>query len=145
MQGLAAVREHRPDAVITDLDMPRMTGLQLCREIRQDPELKHIPVIVVSGSLDSYDSHTLAAGVTAIVPKPFVASDAAAPTSPRSWRNPYGSPSKNSDPVGDRADPAVDPLPCNGRSAGCCRTPSRRTPGSVSRSPCGCVFVVPGC
>ena len=75
LQGLAAVREHRPDAVITDLDMPRMTGLQLCREIRQDAELKHIPVIVVSGSLDSWDAEALAAGVTAIVPKPFVASE----------------------------------------------------------------------
>jgi CheY-like chemotaxis protein len=73
VQGLAAVREHRPDAVVTDVDMPYMTGLQLCREIRRDPELRHIPVVVVSGSLDSHDSHTLAAGVTAIVPKPFVA------------------------------------------------------------------------
>ena len=51
-----------------------MTGLQLCREIRRDPELKHIPVVVVSGSLDSHDPHTLAAGVTAIISKPFVAS-----------------------------------------------------------------------
>lgn len=73
VQGLAAVRKHRPDAVITDVDMPYMTGLQLCREIRRDPELKHIPVVVVSGSIDSQDSQTLAAGVTAIVPKPFVA------------------------------------------------------------------------
>jgi CheY-like chemotaxis protein len=73
VEGLAAVRKHRPDAVITDVDMPYMTGLQLCREIRRDPELRHIPVVVVSASLDSHDSHTLAAGVTAIVPKPFVA------------------------------------------------------------------------
>jgi CheY-like chemotaxis protein len=72
VQGLAAVRRHRPDAVITDVDMPHMTGLQLCREIRQDPELKHIPVVVASGSVDSHDSHTLAAGVTAIIAKPFV-------------------------------------------------------------------------
>src|ERR1700750_2333043 len=70
VQGLAAVREHRPDAVITDVDMPHMTGLQLCREIRRDPELRHIPVVVVSGSLDTHDSHTLAARGTAILPQP---------------------------------------------------------------------------
>jgi CheY-like chemotaxis protein len=72
VQGLAAVRKHRPDAVITDIDMPYMTGLQLCREIRRDPALKHIPVVVVSGSLESGDTHALEAGATAIVPKPFV-------------------------------------------------------------------------
>jgi CheY-like chemotaxis protein len=75
LQGLAAVREHRPDAVITDVDMPYMTGLQMCREIRRDPELKHIPVIVVSGSLGSHDSDAREAGVTMVVPKPFVAGE----------------------------------------------------------------------
>jgi CheY-like chemotaxis protein len=69
-EGLAAVRKHHPDAVITDIDMPYMTGLQLCREIRRDPELKHIPVVVVSGSLESGDT-AMEAGVTAIVSKPF--------------------------------------------------------------------------
>jgi CheY-like chemotaxis protein len=73
VQGLAAVRKHHPDAVITDIDMPYMTGLQLCREIRRDPELKHIPVVVVSGSLDIEDSGVMAAGVTAVISKPFVA------------------------------------------------------------------------
>ncbi|MGX6604258.1 response regulator [Micromonosporaceae bacterium Da 78-11] len=75
VQGLAAVREHHPDAVITDVDMPHMTGLQLCREMRRDPELKHIPVVVVSGSIDSQDAHALEAGVTMILPKPFVAGE----------------------------------------------------------------------
>jgi CheY-like chemotaxis protein len=70
-EGLAAVRRHHPDAVITDVDMPYMTGLQMCREIRQDPKLKHIPVVVVSGSLDSANTLALEAGVTAIIPKPF--------------------------------------------------------------------------
>lgn len=73
LECLAAVRKHHPDAVITDIDMPHMTGLQLCREIRRDPELKHIPVVVVSGSLDVQDIRTLEAGVTAVIPKPFVA------------------------------------------------------------------------
>ena len=75
VQGLAAVRQHHPDAVITDVDMPNMSGLQLCREIRRDPELKHIPVVVVSGSIGAQDAHALEAGVTMIVPKPFVADE----------------------------------------------------------------------
>jgi CheY-like chemotaxis protein len=50
-----------------------MTGLQMCREIRRDPDLRHIPVVVVSGSVLANDEMALAAGVTLVVPKPFVA------------------------------------------------------------------------
>jgi|tagenome__1003787_1003787.scaffolds.fasta_scaffold20909596_2 CheY-like chemotaxis protein len=75
VQGLAAVREHHPDAVITDVDMPYMTGLQLCQEIRRDPELRHIPVVVVSGSIDPQDQAALDAGATMIVPKPLAAQE----------------------------------------------------------------------
>ncbi len=35
-------------AVITDIEMPRMDGLTLCRQIKEDPELKHIPVALFS-------------------------------------------------------------------------------------------------
>lgn len=72
-QGLDAVREHRPDAVITDVEMPLMTGLQLCRAIRDDPQLQHTPVLVVSGSIDPQDPQAHDAGVSAIIAKPVVA------------------------------------------------------------------------
>jgi CheY-like chemotaxis protein len=75
VQGLAAVREHHPDAVVTDLDMPHMNGLQLCREMRRDPLLRHIPVVVVSGAIGVRDLDALEAGATVVVPKPFVASE----------------------------------------------------------------------
>lgn len=70
-QGLAAVREHRPDAVITDVDMPVLTGLDLCRAVREDPDLKHTPVLVVSGSINPDDPRAMDAGVTTIIIKPF--------------------------------------------------------------------------
>ena len=75
VEALAAVREHRPDAVVTDVDMPAMTGLQLCQEIRADPELMHVPVVVVSGSVQIDDPRSAQAGVTAVVGKPFTAAD----------------------------------------------------------------------
>ena len=70
-QGLAAVREHRPDAVITDVDMPVLTGLDLCRAVREDPDLRHTPVLVVSGSISTADPAAMDAGVTTIIGKPF--------------------------------------------------------------------------
>jgi CheY-like chemotaxis protein len=70
--ALAAVREHRPDLVVTDVDMPHMTGLDLCRAIRADDELRHIPVVVASGSLLPGDGRAEQAGASATLLKPFV-------------------------------------------------------------------------
>lgn len=70
-QGLDTVREHRPDAVITDVDMPRMNGLQLCDAIAHDPDLRHIPVMLVSGSIHPDDPGTGYAGAAAVISKPF--------------------------------------------------------------------------
>jgi CheY-like chemotaxis protein len=67
-----AVRQHRPDVVVTDLDMPRMTGLDLCRAIRADADLKHIPVVLASGSLLPGDARAEAVGASATLLKPFV-------------------------------------------------------------------------
>src|SRR5690242_11433195 len=69
--GLAAVHAHHPDAVITDMDMPRLTGLELCRAVRDDPDLRHIPVLLVSGSIDLTARDAADAGITAILGKPF--------------------------------------------------------------------------
>ena len=71
VEALAAVREHAPDVVITDVDMPRMTGLELCRAIREDPQTSHLPVLAVSGSISPEDSGAARAGVTAVLGKPF--------------------------------------------------------------------------
>ncbi|MFI1988635.1 response regulator [Actinoplanes sp. NPDC020271] len=70
--ALAAIREHRPDLVVTDVDMPQMTGLDLCRAIRADEDLRHIPILVASGSLMPGDSQASEAGASATLLKPFV-------------------------------------------------------------------------
>ena len=72
MAALAAVREHRPDIIITDIGMPRMNGFELCRAIRADPRLHDIPVMVVSGAILRGDPEAIDAGVTTVVTKPFL-------------------------------------------------------------------------
>ncbi len=51
-QGLREAIQHRPDIVLTDLVMPRMTGDSLVREIRKVPELSTVPVILLTASAD---------------------------------------------------------------------------------------------
>jgi signal transduction histidine kinase len=50
--GLGILREQRVDLVLLDLMMPGRDGYAICHEIRSDPELQHIPVIMVTGSDD---------------------------------------------------------------------------------------------
>ena len=47
-KALATVRLEMPDLVVTDLVMPYKNGLEIIREMRSDPALSHIPVIVIS-------------------------------------------------------------------------------------------------
>jgi len=50
--GLAALKaalENEIDAVIADAVMPNMTGYDLCRMLRQNPNNKHLPIIILSG------------------------------------------------------------------------------------------------
>ena len=62
--------KHRPDAVLTDLGMPRMDGLELTRAIRADPHLADTPIVMLSGHLHPGDTQPFAAGVCAVLLKP---------------------------------------------------------------------------
>lgn len=59
--ALQTAIEAHPDVVVTDLDMPAMTGLQLCQAIRADPHLHNVPVGILSGSLLPGDPRAAAA------------------------------------------------------------------------------------
>lgn len=48
MDGWNALRNGRFDLVVSDIDMPRMDGIELVRRIRQDPGLKSMPVMILS-------------------------------------------------------------------------------------------------
>jgi PAS domain S-box-containing protein len=47
-QALKAARGSRPDAILADVLMPRLDGFRLCRAVRQDPDLRAIPLVLQS-------------------------------------------------------------------------------------------------
>ncbi len=48
MDALALARDHRPDLILMDIQLPEVSGLEVTRWIKEDPELKSIPVIAVT-------------------------------------------------------------------------------------------------
>lgn len=48
-EGLAVLKDARPDVIITDVEMPRMDGFTFCRKLKENRSLAAIPVIIVSG------------------------------------------------------------------------------------------------
>ena len=53
--ALDAIRERKPHLVLSDIVMPEMDGYQLCRAIKADPDLREIPVILVTSLMDPRD------------------------------------------------------------------------------------------
>ncbi len=71
-EGLRLVRTERPNMVLLDLILPKLDGYKLCRMIKFDTTLEHIPVIICS-ALGSDEDKKLAeqAGADAYMIKPF--------------------------------------------------------------------------
>ena len=49
-EGLKAMREEKPDIVLLDIIMPKMGGFEVMEEMNKDPELKEIPIVIISNS-----------------------------------------------------------------------------------------------
>lgn len=70
--GLEMARQHRPDLVLLDLNLPDMGGDEVLRHLREDPGLQEVPVVMISGdAMPGQISHLLALGATDYITKPF--------------------------------------------------------------------------
>ena len=70
--ALDAAREFRPDLVITDIQLPHVSGLDLIRMIRNDADLASVPIMAVTAYSAAGDEERIrAAGAQAYVSKPI--------------------------------------------------------------------------
>ena len=71
-EGLALVRRLCPDVVLLDVMMPKRNGYEVCQAIKADPELRAIPVIMLSAKGQEVEvMKGLELGAAAYVTKPF--------------------------------------------------------------------------
>jgi len=54
-KGLAQAEKHLPDLILLDIMMPKMDGLEVCRRIKNNPDLPFMPIIMVTAKTDSKD------------------------------------------------------------------------------------------
>lgn len=72
IEALNSIRNNRPDVVISDVMMPRMDGYELCRQIKGDVTISHIPVVLLTAKTDEQSVMMgYKKGADAYIPKPF--------------------------------------------------------------------------
>ena len=70
--ALKAVRDRQPDIVVSDVMMPGMNGYELCRRIKNDIEVSHIPVVLLTAQAEStHRSEGYKSGADIFLTKPF--------------------------------------------------------------------------
>ncbi len=70
--ALQKLRSQKFDFVITDWNMPNLTGIELVEEIRKDPALKHLPILMVTAEAKKENVIlALKTGVNNYISKPF--------------------------------------------------------------------------
>jgi CheY-like chemotaxis protein len=72
--ALARARELRPDAILADCIMPGPSGYEVCEAIHADPALRHIPVLLLTGTFEAFDEErAVRCGAAGHIAKPFEA------------------------------------------------------------------------
>ena len=70
--GIQLIREQQPDLVLMDIQLPGMDGLSATKIIKEDPDLKDIPIVALTSyAMQGDKEKALAAGCTGYIAKPI--------------------------------------------------------------------------
>src|ERR1039457_5202767 len=70
--ALEKIRETKPDILLIDAIMPGKTGFEVSEEIKRDPELRNIPILLLTGAFEPFDDEKAKnCGADDFISKPF--------------------------------------------------------------------------
>ena len=71
-EAISQAKQHKPDLILLDVMMPGMDGFETCRKMKEDPDISHIPVVMVTALSDIADRvRGLEAGADDFLTKPI--------------------------------------------------------------------------
>ena len=107
--GLAQVRKSPPDILILDLMLPKLTGLEICKEVRKDMNLNRLPILILTAKGEEADRVVgLELGADDYVTKPFSPRELVARVKALLRRTEPGAPSERAVEIGAlQIDPAA--------------------------------------
>ena len=72
LQALSMAREHRPDLILMDIQLPEISGLEVTKWLKEDDDLSHIPVVAVTAFAMKGDEERIRdGGCEAYISKPI--------------------------------------------------------------------------
>ncbi len=74
--AMAMAKKHRPGIILADVGLPGIDGLELCRRLKSAPELRSIPILLLTNSFEAFDEEAAReAGAASWIAKPFESED----------------------------------------------------------------------
>ncbi len=72
MEALNLARSHHPDLILMDIQLPEISGLEVTKWLKEDEELRHIPVVAVTAfAMKGDEERILAGGCEGYISKPI--------------------------------------------------------------------------
>jgi chemosensory pili system protein ChpA (sensor histidine kinase/response regulator) len=76
VDAVQLLQDHMPDIMLLDIEMPRMDGYELASHVRNDPRLRHIPIVMITSRVgDKHRNRAIEVGVDRYLGKPYQESD----------------------------------------------------------------------
>jgi chemosensory pili system protein ChpA (sensor histidine kinase/response regulator) len=72
VDAMLLLEEHRPDVMLLDIEMPRMDGFEVARQVRSDERFQHLPIIMITSRTgQKHRDRAMAIGVNDYLGKPY--------------------------------------------------------------------------
>ena len=72
IEALDLARKYRPDLILMDIQLPEVSGLEVTKHLKEDHELRHIPVVAITAfAMKGDEERILAGGCEAYMSKPI--------------------------------------------------------------------------